>query len=532
MAVITIAKIQVRRGRKHQGTGIPRLSSGEFGWALDAKELYIGNGSVSEGAPAIGNTRILTEHDLVGNDFVDPDGSGTPVFDLSGGYVYRSNDSISTSNDPASPTQRSVQERLDDWVVVDSFGASGDGFFDCTVAIQRAINELFIYHRDQQNLFVINFLPGEYLITDTINLPPYCSISGQGIGRTIIRQTYPGRPVLRTVSNGGDIPSSSDNQDTQNRFVNVSDITLVGVSDTSIVDMTNTRNIEFHKVGIVGEWERTDTGSDSSLLVDDSAGVLVSGYLSNGNLFDKCEFSNVYTGVKIQNESDGNVFSHCVFDNAGQGIHVTNNSSYNLIEKSSFFDINVHGVHVQSGHDNIVRDSNFNNVGNGANTDIYPMYSIILYDQFPNYSLNNKFSRIDALTIDNGETTLLPYPLPVKGTGFVDNVYTGQCEFPLDNNTGFLRLPYDINVSYQVEYRLDGIGYTGIRIGTLHVLVNSDGISLYDDYHFSGVPSKEDVIKFVSHIDSSSQVLYISIEGIDPDQDQTKATFKIKAIQA
>ena len=60
MAVVQISKIQVRRGKKNSSSGLPQLSSGEFGWAVDSQELYIGNGSVSEGAPAVGNTQILT----------------------------------------------------------------------------------------------------------------------------------------------------------------------------------------------------------------------------------------------------------------------------------------------------------------------------------------------------------------------------------------------------------------------------------------------------------------------------------------
>ena len=60
MAVVQISKIQVRRGKKTV-SGIPQLASGELGWAVDTQELYIGNGSVAEGAPAVGNTKILTE---------------------------------------------------------------------------------------------------------------------------------------------------------------------------------------------------------------------------------------------------------------------------------------------------------------------------------------------------------------------------------------------------------------------------------------------------------------------------------------
>jgi hypothetical protein len=63
MAVVQISKIQLRRGKKNQGTGMPQLASGEMAWAIDTQEVFIGNGAVGEGAPYVGNTKILTEHD-------------------------------------------------------------------------------------------------------------------------------------------------------------------------------------------------------------------------------------------------------------------------------------------------------------------------------------------------------------------------------------------------------------------------------------------------------------------------------------
>ena len=60
MAVVQISKIQHRRG-KAGSSAIPQLASAELGWAIDTQKLYIGNGSVSEGAPGVGNTEILTE---------------------------------------------------------------------------------------------------------------------------------------------------------------------------------------------------------------------------------------------------------------------------------------------------------------------------------------------------------------------------------------------------------------------------------------------------------------------------------------
>ena len=61
MAVVQISRIQIRRGKAQSGTGIPQLASGELAWSIDTAELFIGNGSLAEGAPTVGNTEVLTE---------------------------------------------------------------------------------------------------------------------------------------------------------------------------------------------------------------------------------------------------------------------------------------------------------------------------------------------------------------------------------------------------------------------------------------------------------------------------------------
>ena len=59
MAVIQISKIQVRRGLQEN---LPQLASGEMGWSIDERRLYIGNGTLVEGAPTVGVTEIITEY--------------------------------------------------------------------------------------------------------------------------------------------------------------------------------------------------------------------------------------------------------------------------------------------------------------------------------------------------------------------------------------------------------------------------------------------------------------------------------------
>ncbi len=59
MAVITVSKIQVRSGLY---TDLPALDTGEFGWCVDTQQLFIGKGTLAEGAPTTGVTEILTEY--------------------------------------------------------------------------------------------------------------------------------------------------------------------------------------------------------------------------------------------------------------------------------------------------------------------------------------------------------------------------------------------------------------------------------------------------------------------------------------
>ena len=62
MAIVTISRIQHRKGLQEQ---LPQLAAAELGWAMDKRRLFIGNGLITDGAPEIGNTEILTEYSEV-----------------------------------------------------------------------------------------------------------------------------------------------------------------------------------------------------------------------------------------------------------------------------------------------------------------------------------------------------------------------------------------------------------------------------------------------------------------------------------
>jgi len=186
MAVVQISRIQIRRGKANSGTGFPQLASGEMGWAVDTQELYIGNGAVAEGSPAVGNTKVITQKDLTGS---------TNILNLIQ-HIYRATDaSMITGLSANAPVSRQLQDRLDDHVSVKDFGAKGDGVTDDTSAIQRAINELFLNQVNPASntssdgvarRVTLEFPAGEYITSSTLYVPSYATLSGQGTDKSVI----------------------------------------------------------------------------------------------------------------------------------------------------------------------------------------------------------------------------------------------------------------------------------------------------------------------------------------------------------
>lgn len=204
MAVVQISRIQIRRGKAQEGTGLPQLASGEMAWAIDTQELYIGNGAVSEGAPAVGNTKLLTENDL--------SAKGNLLALLQ--YVYKVNDpSIITGIDVNNPVSRSIQDRMDDRVSTIEFGVTGNGTTDDTTALQRAINELFLNPNgkasSQTNSGTSARVPleipaGVYLTKKPLYIPSYATLLGAGDEKTIIYYNPVTDNITGTTANNSD----------------------------------------------------------------------------------------------------------------------------------------------------------------------------------------------------------------------------------------------------------------------------------------------------------------------------------------
>ena len=124
MPIVQISRIQHRRGKR---TDLPQLAAGELGWVVDEQRLFIGNGTVADGAPAVGNTEIITD--------------GSSAFTSALSHTYKGYMGDST---PITTTQqRSIGDRLDEYASVKDFGAKGDDSTADITAIQNAIDEIY-----------------------------------------------------------------------------------------------------------------------------------------------------------------------------------------------------------------------------------------------------------------------------------------------------------------------------------------------------------------------------------------------------
>jgi hypothetical protein len=174
VAILQISRITQRKGLAQD---LPEpLAGAELGWAVDTRQLFIGNGELTEGAPVIGNTEILTEFsDLL---------AYTTLYTYKGaaaGY------DVQTGATSGSPVSQSLQSRLDSYAVVTDFGATGDGVTDDTAAINRALFQLYCRQTNTQIRRSLFFPAGTYLITDTIKIPPFAQLYGEGSNSSIIK---------------------------------------------------------------------------------------------------------------------------------------------------------------------------------------------------------------------------------------------------------------------------------------------------------------------------------------------------------
>lgn len=491
MPIVSISKIQHRYGLSDNGPSNPntlQLSAAELGWEIDTRRLFIGNGSISEGAPEIGNTEVLTEY--------------SDILGISSSYQYKGEAAgytAITGSDANNPTTRTLQRKLDEFASVKDFGAVGDGITDDTTAINRAFSELFTREVNPEIRRSLFFPAGIYRVTGTIKIPTYAKIYGEGKNSSIIRQTSvtPGfsfadskQQISPNIgNNGARIPS----------FIEINDISFENTATGTVLDLSSSQNCIVRRSAIVGSKTVVPTiiGSGESSIVLTSTAV----NQTRNILFEQCDVVNNVFGVLADDDMQGILFNACYFDglhkglklgeNVGSGPSSTNGPTGFKIINSVFDNIYNSGIHSYNLSGVVSAYNYFADVGNSLNGTDNPTASVIIFEDDGNVSLNDIFDRTDA---DND----LHPRVEINGKSVyvlnsTDGIYFGYHKeesgksITLNNNTTastgitFSSVNEKTNLVYYTAARGNNV-----RHGILKITASNSGSTLTDEYNEDG----------------------------------------------
>ena len=303
MPTVQISRIQHRRGK---ATDLPQLAAGELGWSVDDQKLYIGNGTVADGAPAVGNTEIMT--------------AGSSSFTTSLSHTYKGylGDSTPIVTGATGDVSRTVQKRLDDYVSVKDFGAVGDDSTADVVAIQRAIDELYsdTDQDDTRSRRILFFPAGTYRIAASLTIPPFAHLVGEGPDKTIIKNSASAPALVTEDDDGnvyGNIGDSGATTPTQIQISNMTIRTTVAHGGLSIDNATKVfvNNVKFQGTFVSGG---TDASNSKGVTVR-STTLLPCSYI----VFDQCQFTGFARLVDMSFDVTNVRFTNCDFSTAYYG---------------------------------------------------------------------------------------------------------------------------------------------------------------------------------------------------------------------
>jgi len=499
VAVVQISRIQVRRGQKNAGAGLPQLSSGELGWAIDSRELYIGNGSVAEGAPAVGNTKILTQFD--------------DIFSLADQYTYRVDDGyLQTGTSSSSPIERTLQARLDDIVSIRSFGLTGIASDDATVGLQRAIDQLFLNDATKANessRVVLYIEPGIYTITSTIHIPPQANIIGAGRDKTIIRNSGDG-PIFDTVTSSSTpgSPNYAPTSVTQSKNLRFENLTLDTTASNKGLDLQSCVDSYFLNIDITEAWMQADSLVDANIGIQMSS--LSGSVETKNNIFQNVKVTGFSYAVESVWDINNNTFDKCTFDTLGYGITFgkgmvlgtsgkSTGPSKNVLSNCSFDNINKQAIYIEQGENNLSQSNKFTLCGNEAGTEGQPETSIIKFNKNKNDSVDDFFARTAALSYSQDFINNVPYLPEVEGNSIYTQGYHSVINIVQGSNVKTFRLPGNEHQSYDIDYLITATNFEAVRSGTLSITQENFGtptVSVVDEYNYSGDSAYEDDISF------------------------------------
>ena len=390
MAIVQISRITNRKGLQES---LPQLAGAEFGYCVDTRRLFIGNGTLQEGAPTVGNTEILTEYsDLT--DLLD-----YTYADVAVGYAAQ------TGPDANQPVVRSVQAKLDDMASIRDFGAVGDGVADDTAAINNALYQLYCREVNTQIRRSLFFPAGTYRITETIIIPTYAKLVGEGAESTFIYldsnvdistlTAYVARLGDSRQQTGANIGTNGAEPP---QDIEISSMTFQSGVDTDVFLVDRARNIWFSNVYFVGNIPLSEIQNNAVTPVPELDCVAFNsgtGLVCTSIIFDRCIFAENAYAFDIDENTEGVVVSNSYFRTLLQGCDVNNSGTGGVRILHSIFDEIFRQGIVYRNSLNVSAFNVFYDVGNniGSPSAVTP---IITFENDLNVSTGDLFERSDA----------------------------------------------------------------------------------------------------------------------------------------
>ena len=310
MAIVQISQITNRKGLAAE---LPQLAGAELGWSTDTRQLWIGNGTIADGAPVIGNTEILTE-------FSD-------ILAFTNTYTYKGQAAgytVQTGVTSGSPVTQSLQSWLDQFASVTDFGAVGDGTTDDTAAINRALYQLYCREVNPQIRRALFFPAGVYKITGTINIPPYAMLYGEGADSSVISLASNGGTVAYVAQTADSLQQTGvnigSNGATAPQYINIRNLGFWSVDPLSSVFLIGqASNCQFENVGFYGPMTTSvlTSNTNNTVAVDF---LSTTGLICNQIVLDGCTFNGTVYAINTGQEIQGVTITNSEFNTLYQGI--------------------------------------------------------------------------------------------------------------------------------------------------------------------------------------------------------------------
>jgi hypothetical protein len=400
VAIVQVSRITNRKGLAEN---LPQLAGAELGWAVDERRLFIGNGTLQEGAPTIGNTEILTE-------FSD-------ILAQQSNYTYKGLDAgyqvVTGPNN--SEIVLSLQSWLDQFASVKDFGAVGDGVTDDTDAINRALYQLYCREINTQVRRALFFPAGSYRVTETIAIPSYARLYGDGANSSLIildtvsddstLYPYVARYADSLQQTGINIGNNGATAPTNIEIFNLGFRTLKTTADVFLVE--DASFCTFSDVSFSGPFTIDQYFPSPEAVIDANISAIrfssSAGQVTNNITFRRCEFTRLTSAFDTSADIKGILVTESSFDLLYRGIQLTDQGSLNSgaagfrILGNSFDRVFQEGIFAEINQQLIVSGYNiFYNVGNGLSSPIVPLTPVIVFVSSNNVSIGDMFERSDS----------------------------------------------------------------------------------------------------------------------------------------